>query len=440
MGDAEREPTATTLPLVAVVDVVGSDVVVWSVNVGRDPRATGAWVLENTAPDWVAVGLLRDRWLLPLASGFEQFTGRGVLDPVTLANLVEIDGAGPPSMEQLDATPTGDPRAARALGLALWLIRIAQAWYDGQGRRDGPEIQLIDSRAGNRPFPGPISTVPAPLPQPVQSAVDESGKQTRSVAGVTAIDLAWHRVLVAHPDALRLPRRGLLPRMGGAERPGLLYAKYVELERPQIAVVTANSLQQATETLGWAPRHLRHEAIWVPGDPVDLRNKSPHLQKPANALRVGHPQWVRDKAGILGLPRSAGIYRIVRASEDRLGEIYVGQAVDVRRRLASHEKIAQWGWGEPYGVLRIEVLLVKREGDGHGWLQVDLDDAEEEEVRKARLRESKGGPRVVNKTVGRNGFKARNPSRTVLWDLSTLATAEDSGHDVSPFEPDSSGP
>lgn len=123
------------------------------------------------------------------------------------------------------------------------------------------------------------------------------------------------------------------------------------------------------------------------------------------------------------LPPRAGIYRIHRRAGTTSHELYVGQAVDVRRRLSyGHDKIREWGWGDE-GISFIEVLSVKAPAGGPGWCLVDLDDAEEQHIRRARKRASEGGPQVANKTLGRNGYKSlTHPTHVLIWSSEPLDT------------------
>lgn len=147
MGEIKTKKQTTdwrTQPMsVAVVDSADDgSVVVWAVDVGREPHMTGAWVLERDDRDTL-VGLVRDCWLLPVRfDGFE-IPSRGVLDSHHLAHRVQhelkADEAPerytPPTYGALEATVTGDPRTAFALGAARWLERSALAWYDGRRRK-----------------------------------------------------------------------------------------------------------------------------------------------------------------------------------------------------------------------------------------------------------------------------------------------------------------
>ena len=127
---------------VAVVDRVEGVVVLWTVDVGREPRATGAWVLD-VDDHVVLAGLLRDRWLLPLRFDPTIASSRGVINPGELSRRAiaelkpEEDPARyePPTLGELLATNCGDPRTAAALGMARWLERSAFAWYDGRRKR-----------------------------------------------------------------------------------------------------------------------------------------------------------------------------------------------------------------------------------------------------------------------------------------------------------------
>jgi len=149
------------------------------------------------------------------------------------------------------------------------------------------------------------------------------------------------------------------------------------------------------------------------------------------------------------LPPRAGIYLIHRRAGTTSHELYVGQAVDVRRQLAyghdkirewgwgdegisfievrrqlayGHDKIREWGWGDE-GISFIEVLSVKAPAGGPGWCLVDLDDAEEQHIRRARKRASEGGPQVANKTLGRNGYKSlTHPTHVLIWSSEPLDT------------------
>jgi hypothetical protein len=49
------------------------------------------------------------------------------------------------------------------------------------------------------------------------------------------------------------------------------------------------------------------------------------------------------------------------------------------------------------------------------WSIADLDQSEVDQILKAKKRESKGGPKVVNKTVGINGRKAPPRGAVYVW-------------------------
>jgi DNA polymerase-3 subunit epsilon len=157
MGDpkTQKQPAHKTLPHVAVVDVVGNDVVIWAVALDRPPRATGAWVLDRESRWDDIESVLRDRWVMPIDADPDvvSLSERGVvvswdLTPISAYLPPFAIGTPAPTLDQLEATPAGDPRTARALGMARWLERVASG-------RDMPE---------------PVSEPSAPVTAPVSAS------------------------------------------------------------------------------------------------------------------------------------------------------------------------------------------------------------------------------------------------------------------------------
>ncbi len=84
-----------------------------------------------------------------------------------------------------------------------------------------------------------------------------------------------------------------------------------------------------------------------------------------------------------------------------------------RRLLDPHDTIDSWGW---QSITKIELLEVVRPHTGTWWTVSDLDASEERKIAEARALSAKGlGPRVANRTIGRNGMKARLPAHTFVW-------------------------
>ena len=224
----------------------------------------------------------------------------------------------------------------------------------------------------------------------------------------------WHQIKSAHPEAIGLPERGPLPRQG-FNTEGCLYVVQWE----QICAVLAPSLQEAwRHLLKSDPSGQRLEAVWVRGPASETVQASPILSfdHGRNPLRVGRPISITQPEGFLDAPSVGGIYRIHRVGADGKPEIYVGRSSNLRRRPGRHEKTAGRSWShEPGGVARVELLPAKPPETSSAWTAVDLDEAEAQHIEQARTREAKGGPRVLNITVGRNGPASVPGPRQFIW-------------------------
>ena len=229
-------------------------------------------------------------------------------------------------------------------------------------------------------------------------------------------DEMWSAVRLAHPNGSLLGQRGALSRSGVFGEPGALYTHSVG--GGQIVVVLARSLAAATyaiETTPDAVQLSRARALWVPGGEEGIRAASPILRAPRSALQAGRPMKVTGPSDWARVPHIAGIYRIhLLISAEPC--VYVGRSRDLRARPFRHEKTIGRDWGMyPDGIRFIELIPVKGYKRLDVWTVTDLDEAEERHIARARDREMRGGPRVINITIGRNGPPSRAPSRVLVW-------------------------
>jgi len=202
--------------------------------------------------------------------------------------------------------------------------------------------------------------------------------------------------------------------------------------------------------------HLK--VLWVPGEQTLIASRSPILRTPVSVLKQGRPIECRTRDDIREkIPHATpGIYRIYRRnfllkSHVWRQSIYIGQAIDLRRRLMNHEKSAPsllqdglvgtefslspevqmatekaniWRWADTPGVesgdgvYKIDVLparALSTQTNTH-WSIEQLDRAEADHIIRARERERAGtGPRVANKTIGINGRKAAPRTAIYVW-------------------------
>lgn len=236
----------------------------------------------------------------------------------------------------------------------------------------------------------------APMDVGIELRWDDHAQEL-TISRSDPVDELWRAIQLREKSAFRLPRRGRLPATG----PGILYVK--KASTAQIAAVVASSLAGAVAALGWDAADTRPCALFAEGKRKKLRKRSVVFVDAPNPLPPGRPLHVRSASDLRArAPHAAGIYRIHRATNDGVGEVYVGQAVDLRRRLSNHEKVRDWGWGGWSGITGIDLLPIR---DG-AVIVIDLDEAEEQLITRAREREQVGGPRVANRTHGGNGRKA----------------------------------
>lgn len=238
------------------------------------------------------------------------------------------------------------------------------------------------------------------------------------------VEMAWSRLLVAHPYHYVLGRRGRLP---NRPEPGCLYI--ADLRGRQITAVFADSLTQAWAELDTTELNARREkAIWVSGDRDAIRRASPFFEKPASALKRGRPITVTSHEEWAKAPSSAGIYRIHRTSEDGALEVYVGRSQNLARRPRWHEKLDGLPWGAVTGgLVKVELIPAKAAGPRGIWTFADLDEAEERHIARMRRRADAEGFRVINSTVGRNGPPSKPPTHLYVWQPSdpTLSLQSD---------------
>ena len=233
----------------------------------------------------------------------------------------------------------------------------------------------------------------APRDVGIELAWDDMAEEL-TVTRTDPVEELWRAIELDCPGAYRLPRRGPLRTTG----PGILYVK--RADTAQIAAVIASSCAAAVAALAWSPGDTRPHAVFVEGSPKKLRKRSVILAEPTSPLRRGRPLRMTSLSDVrTRAPHAGGIYRIRRATTDGVGEVYIGQAVDLCRRLSTHEKVKAWGWGGATGITDIAILPAR---DG-AVIVIDLDDAEERLIARAREREAAGGPRVANHTRGSNG-------------------------------------
>lgn len=179
-----------------------------------------------------------------------------------------------------------------------------------------------------------------------------------------SLDNQWRLIREAHAAKESLGSRGPLPRV---LEPVLVYVRLDS--SAQIAAVHARSLAEADAALragigeAWPQGSYRATSFFVRGHLEDLRRVSPLLRAPQSFLRGGHPWVVTSRAEVrTRAPRSAGIYRVYATTEDGVGRIYIGQAVNMRRRLLDpHDTIDSWGW---QSITKIELLEVPRRALG----------------------------------------------------------------------------
>ena len=127
----------------------------------------------------------------------------------------------------------------------------------------------------------------------------------------------------------------------------------------QIAVFVADSLDHLLEQFHDEDPSLVQRGWYVTGELRELVSHSPLLGQPMSALREGRPILIRSSQEISRAPAGGGIYRIYLSAGTGRESVYIGQAVNLHRRLRTHEKTREWGWGAS-GISHIEVLPVSR--------------------------------------------------------------------------------
>ncbi|MGA9147891.1 MAG: GIY-YIG nuclease family protein [Candidatus Nanopelagicales bacterium] len=249
----------------------------------------------------------------------------------------------------------------------------------------------------------------------------------------------WLRILAAHAPARRagkarkvtLGQRGRL-RVCGA---GILYV--LSADQRSIAVVIAGSLAAAMDELQldsdtpWSTGHVRQNAHDIEGLGIStehLRDESPVLLAPGNVVRSGRAIRVWSAAAAARLPQSPGIYRIYCDRGD-LADLYIGKTNNLKRRLEQHRhgptgEIYRWGgWGEGR-VYCVDVFTTKVGVGGVVPLQVDLSQAEKDQIEKAGVRAASGTypaldgkvlGSVVNSSSGGNGGTGKEFATAHTW-------------------------
>ena len=184
----EQEQVGSPLPVVAVVDAVGSTAVIWWVDVAGSPglsRMCGAWELPDADHDQVHL-LLAERHVLATAAGHALLQKLSVSIPRMiqagavreavqdyLEVLVQahqehcavlpaarrnalIDPVWPSVPAVLESLPaTEDRQVAAALGLARWVVSLCAAWEQIEGQRlRRPHLRPLGaSGTGDLPLP-----------------------------------------------------------------------------------------------------------------------------------------------------------------------------------------------------------------------------------------------------------------------------------------------
>ncbi|WP_145229495.1 GIY-YIG nuclease family protein [Rudaeicoccus suwonensis] len=232
-----------------------------------------------------------------------------------------------------------------------------------------------------------------------------------------AADSMWAQIRDAHPGAFRIGSRGQLPQHPAVTSAGALYM-YTRATG-QIVVVLAGSLQSAIDALESDSdvAFARTRSVWVPGSIETLRRDSPVLRDGSpSPLQRGRTRLIQSEDDWANVPHIAGIYRIHLI--DELGpSVYIGRSQDLRIRPRRHEKTAgrSWSDGTSLGIVKIELIRVKGNDQGHAWSMFDLDNAEALHIARAQERALQGGPRVLNITGGRNGPPSRPRSQMYVW-------------------------